>query len=88
MEKEAEENLRIRKEKKENLRKRKQNAKAPEKTDEELRGYSVIQARELTEDDCIKPVSQKVKAHKKCLFVIFYFSFPFLLGIFKWRFLD
>ncbi|TDG43635.1 hypothetical protein AWZ03_009935 [Drosophila navojoa] len=58
-EREAEEQARLRKEQKENLRKRKQNAKAPEKTEEELRGYSQIQARELTEDDAIRPVTQK-----------------------------
>lgn len=61
LEKEYEEQARLRKEKKEHLRKRKQNLKAPEKTEEELRGYSQIQSRELTEDDSIKPVTQKVK---------------------------
>ncbi|EDW65264.1 uncharacterized protein F54F2.9 [Drosophila virilis] len=59
LEREAEEQARLRKEQKENLRKRKQNTRAPEKTEEELRGYSQIQARELTEDDAIRPVSQK-----------------------------
>ncbi|XP_065362714.1 uncharacterized protein F54F2.9 [Calliphora vicina] len=59
LEKEYEEQVRLRKEKKENLRKRKQNTKAPEKTEEELKGYSKIQAREITEDDAIKPVTQK-----------------------------
>ncbi|KAI8122676.1 hypothetical protein FF38_01084 [Lucilia cuprina] len=59
LEKEYEEQARLRKEKKENLRKRKQNTKAPEKTEEELKGYSQIQGRELTEDDAIKPVTQK-----------------------------
>ncbi|EDV95185.1 dnaJ homolog subfamily C member 1 isoform X2 [Drosophila grimshawi] len=59
LEREAEEQTRLRKEHKENLRKRKQNTKAPEKTEEELRGYSQIQARELTEDDAIRPASQK-----------------------------
>ncbi|XP_067640660.1 uncharacterized protein F54F2.9 [Eurosta solidaginis] len=58
-EREMEEQARLRKEKKENLRKRRQNATAPEKTDEELRGYSQIHARELTEDDAVKPVQQK-----------------------------
>ncbi|XP_005191551.2 uncharacterized protein F54F2.9 [Musca domestica] len=58
-EREAEELVRLRKEQKENLRKRKQNMKAPEKTDEELKGYSQIQARELTENDAVKPVTQK-----------------------------
>ncbi|XP_075155894.1 uncharacterized protein F54F2.9 [Haematobia irritans] len=58
-EREVEELIRIRKEQKENLRKRKQNSKAPEKTDEELKGYSQIQGRELTEDDAVKPVAQK-----------------------------
>lgn len=61
LERELEEQARLRKEKKENLRKRRQNTTAPEKTDEELRGYSQIQARELTEDDAVKPVQQKVK---------------------------
>lgn len=60
LEREAEEQVRLRKEHKENLRKRKQNTKAPEKTAEELRGYSQIQERELTEDDAIRPASQKV----------------------------
>ncbi|KAH8276603.1 hypothetical protein KR044_008628, partial [Drosophila immigrans] len=59
LEREAEEQLRLRKEHKENLRKRKQNSKAPEKTAEELRGYSQIQARELNEEDAIRPASQK-----------------------------
>ncbi|XP_050331129.1 uncharacterized protein F54F2.9 [Bactrocera neohumeralis] len=59
LERELEEQARLRKEKKENLRKRRQNTTAPEKTDEELRGYSQIQARELTEDDAVKPVQQK-----------------------------
>ncbi|XP_017851776.1 uncharacterized protein F54F2.9 [Drosophila busckii] len=59
LEREAEEQVRLRKEHKENLRKRKQNTKAPEKTEEELRGYSQIQARELTEDDAIRPATQK-----------------------------
>ncbi|XP_034481135.1 uncharacterized protein F54F2.9 [Drosophila innubila] len=59
LEREAEEQVRLRKEHKENLRKRKQNTKAPEKTAEELRGYSQIQERELTEDDAIRPASQK-----------------------------
>lgn len=59
LEREIEEQARLRKEKKENLRKRRQNTTAPEKTDEELRGYSQIQARELTEDDAVKPVQQK-----------------------------
>ncbi|KAH8387148.1 hypothetical protein KR093_005042 [Drosophila rubida] len=59
LEREAEEQVRLRKEHKENLRKRKQNTKAPEKTAEELRGYSQIQARELTEEDAIRPASQK-----------------------------
>uniref|UniRef100_A0A1B0AFH8 DnaJ homolog subfamily C member 1 n=1 Tax=Glossina pallidipes TaxID=7398 RepID=A0A1B0AFH8_GLOPL len=59
LEKEAEEQARLRKEKKENLRKRKENHKVPEKTDEELRGYSQIQIRELTEDDAIRPAAQK-----------------------------
>ncbi|XP_013097755.1 dnaJ homolog subfamily C member 1 [Stomoxys calcitrans] len=58
-EREAEELVRMRKEQKENLRRRKQNTKAPEKTDEELKGYSQIQGRELTEDDAVKPVTQK-----------------------------
>lgn len=60
LEKEYEEQARLRKEKKENLRKRKQNTKAPEKTEEELKGYAQIQGRELNEDDAIKPVTQKV----------------------------
>ncbi|XP_054728368.1 uncharacterized protein F54F2.9 [Anastrepha obliqua] len=59
LERELEEQARLRKEKKENLRKRRQNTTAPEKTDEELRGYSQIQARELTEEDAVKPVLQK-----------------------------
>ncbi|KAH8315488.1 hypothetical protein KR074_006951 [Drosophila pseudoananassae] len=59
LEREAEEQIRLRKEHKENLRKRKQNSKAPEKTEEELRGYSQIQARELTDDDAVRPASQK-----------------------------
>ncbi|XP_034108224.1 uncharacterized protein F54F2.9 [Drosophila albomicans] len=59
LEREAEEQVRLRKEHKENLRKRKQNSKAPEKTAEELRGYSQIQARELTDEDAIRPASQK-----------------------------
>ncbi|KAH8421259.1 hypothetical protein KR009_007477 [Drosophila setifemur] len=59
LEREAEEQVRLRKEHKENLRKRKQNSKAPEKTEEELRGYSQIQARELTEEDAVRPASQK-----------------------------
>ncbi|EDX02810.1 uncharacterized protein F54F2.9 [Drosophila yakuba] len=59
LEREAEEQARLRKEHKENLRKRKQNTKAPEKTEEELRGYSQIQAREMTDDDAVRPASQK-----------------------------
>ncbi|KAH8237753.1 hypothetical protein KR038_011140, partial [Drosophila bunnanda] len=59
LEREAEEQARLRKEHKENLRKRKQNSKAPEKTEEELRGYSQIQAREMTDDDAVRPASQK-----------------------------
>lgn len=59
LEREAEEQVRLRKEHKENLRKRKQNTKAPEKTAEDLRGYSQIQARELNEEDAIRPASQK-----------------------------
>ncbi|KAM7350466.1 uncharacterized protein F54F2.9 [Cochliomyia hominivorax] len=59
LEKEYEEQARLRKEKKENLRKRKQNTKAPEKTEEELKGYSQIKGIELTEDDAIRPVTQK-----------------------------
>eukprot|EP00099_Drosophila_melanogaster_P011115 NP_001285427.1 uncharacterized protein Dmel_CG7556, isoform B [Drosophila melanogaster] len=59
LEREAEEQARLRKEHKENLRKRKQNSKAPEKTEEELRGYSQIQTRELTDDDAVRPASQK-----------------------------
>lgn len=59
-EREAEELIRLRKEQKENLRRRKQNSKAPEKTDEELKGYSQIQGRELTENDAVRPVTQKV----------------------------
>ncbi|KAH8416533.1 hypothetical protein KR222_007788 [Zaprionus bogoriensis] len=59
LEREAEEQLRLRKERKENLRKRKQNTKAPEKTEEELRGYSKIQAHELTEEDAVRPATQK-----------------------------
>ncbi|XP_068159948.1 uncharacterized protein F54F2.9 [Drosophila tropicalis] len=59
LEREAEEQVRLRKEQKENLRKRKQNTTAPVKTEEELRGYSQIQARELTEDDAIRPAIQK-----------------------------
>ncbi|XP_017064591.1 uncharacterized protein F54F2.9 [Drosophila eugracilis] len=59
LEREAEEQARLRKEHKENLRKRKQNSKAPEKTEEELRGYSQIQARELTDEDAVRPASQK-----------------------------
>ncbi|XP_061401696.1 uncharacterized protein F54F2.9 [Musca vetustissima] len=58
-EREAEELVRLRKEQKENLRRRKQNMKAPEKTDEELKGFSQIQARELTDNDAVKPVTQK-----------------------------
>lgn len=65
-EREAEELVRLRKEQKENLRKRKQNMKAPEKTDEELKGYSQIQARELTENDAVKPVTQKVRELPLC----------------------
>ena len=61
LEKEFEEQVNRRKEAKENLRKRKQNTKAPEKTDADLKGYSQIQARELTEDDAVKPVTQKVR---------------------------
>lgn len=64
LEKEAEEQARLRKEKKENLRKRKENHKVPEKTEEELRGYSQIQIRELTEDDAIRPAAQKVRVLK------------------------
>jgi len=60
LEREAEEQARLRREHKENLRKRKQNSKAPEKTEEELRGYSQIQAREMTDDDAVRPASQKV----------------------------
>ncbi|XP_030378957.1 uncharacterized protein F54F2.9 [Scaptodrosophila lebanonensis] len=59
LEREVEEQARLRKEHKENLRKRKQNTKAPEKTEEELRGYSQIQAREVTEDDAVRPATQK-----------------------------
>ncbi|XP_034664229.1 uncharacterized protein F54F2.9 [Drosophila subobscura] len=59
LEREAEEQARLRKEQKENLRKRKQNSKAPEKTEEELRGYSRINARELNEEDAVRPASQK-----------------------------
>lgn len=60
LEREVEEQARLRKERKENLRKRKQNTKAPEKTDEELRGYAKIQPHEFTEDDAIRPATQKV----------------------------
>lgn len=63
MEREAEEQVRLRKEQKETLRKRKQNSKAPEKTDEELKGYSRIQAREMTEDNAVRPVTQKVRIY-------------------------
>lgn len=59
LEKEYEEQTRLRKEKKENLRKRKQNTKAPEKTAEDLKGYSQILGREITEDDAVRPVTQK-----------------------------
>lgn len=59
LEKEMEEQARLKKEKKENLRKRKQNTKAPEKTDEDLQGYSQIQAREFSYNDQIRPVGQK-----------------------------
>ncbi|XP_017146435.1 uncharacterized protein F54F2.9 [Drosophila miranda] len=59
LEREAEEQARLRKEQKENLRKRKQNSKAPEKTEEELRGYSRINARQLNEEDGVRPASQK-----------------------------
>ncbi|XP_001354998.3 dnaJ homolog subfamily C member 1 [Drosophila pseudoobscura] len=59
LEREAEEQARLRKEQKENLRKRKQNTKAPEKTEEELRGYSRINARQLNEEDGMRPAAQK-----------------------------
>lgn len=59
-EKKAEELARLRKEKRENLRKRRQNAKAPEKTEEELKGYSTIQLKELNDDDAVRPVEHKV----------------------------
>ncbi|XP_037937268.1 uncharacterized protein F54F2.9 [Teleopsis dalmanni] len=59
LEKELEEQQRIRKEKKENLRKRKQNTKAPEKTDDDLRGYSQIVTRVSSEDSAVKPVEHK-----------------------------